>query len=192
MNGLNERTKQRIALLAGDDLDDEEVAEVRRLIIACPDCRQHWVRVQGCLDVLDRGGALESEEVLKEPGLWPAISSRLRPSAASSHRRKFNGWVPALSMAAACIAMLAAGQLDATWQQEGSWPARSERMASGIQRSRWMPISQETLAPARAVPLPNSSDRSQFPGDDWGAVLVNSERIRFSVLNTRRDPLNNW
>lgn len=116
MSGLNELMRSQIALLAGDDLeDDEQIREVRRSIESCPDCRQHWVRLRGCIDVLDRAG--RSAERVSAPSLWPAIGSRLQKTSCV-RRDRFNGWVPALSMAAACIALLVAGQMDELSPQE--------------------------------------------------------------------------
>ncbi|MBA3316270.1 MAG: hypothetical protein M3552_06690 [Planctomycetota bacterium] len=117
MNGLSELVKNQIALLAGDDLENEQTADVRRSIESCPHCRQHWVRLRGCVDVLDRVG--RSEGPVSGESLWPAVESRLQRTV-SVRPGKFNGWVPALSMAAACIALLAAGQLDGVSPQEMS------------------------------------------------------------------------
>lgn len=117
MNGLSELVKNQIALLAGDDLEDEQTADVRRSIETCPHCRQHWVRVRGCVDVLDRVG--RSEEPMSGESLWPAIESRLQRTV-SVRPGKFNGWVPALSVAAACVALLVAGQMDGISPQEMS------------------------------------------------------------------------
>jgi hypothetical protein len=110
MTGLSERTKRQIALLAGDDLEAEQSEEIRRSVDACPDCRRHWLRVRGCLDVLERAG--KANEPTPEISLWPALEVRLRPASVARRADKFNGWIPALSMAAACIALLIAGQRD--------------------------------------------------------------------------------
>jgi hypothetical protein len=116
MSGLNELMRSQIALLAGDDLeDDEQIREVRSSIESCPHCRQHWVRLRGCIDVLDRAG--RSADGAAVPSLWPAIGSRLQKTSCV-RRDRFNGWVPALSMAAACIALLIAGQMDTVSPQE--------------------------------------------------------------------------
>lgn len=118
MNGPSELIKSQIALLAGDDLEHEEEAqEVRRSIEACPQCRQHWVRLRGCVDVLDR--VSRSNPAGPSASLWPEIESRLQRTV-SVRQGKFNGWVPALSMAAACIALLLAGQMDGLPPQEMS------------------------------------------------------------------------
>ena len=123
MSELNARTKRQIALLAGGDLEVDELDEALHLIKTCPHCQDHWRHVRGSLDLLDRFGTSDPSPTEE---LWPSVEDRLRASLAASRPRKFNGWVPALSMAAACIFILAAGQMDVTWQQEGSWPAHSE------------------------------------------------------------------
>ena len=189
MSSLNERTKSRIALLASDDLEEEEVGEVRQLIATCPQCRRHWVRVRGCLDILGRSG--DADQVMDEPDLWPEIGSQVRSMHQRVDRDKFNGWVPALSMAAACIAMLVAGQMDATWRQEGNWPAPSERLASGDQQSQWVPISKEIVAPPRVRPFPNQLRQTSFVSEDWGTILVNRERVLAPMLHGLDDPLRN-
>ena len=125
MSGINERTRRRIALLAGDDLEGVDAEETRQSVESCPNCRGHWTRVRGCLDVLERAG--KRAEPAPMPSLWPAIEAQLnRPVVRAPER--FNGWVPALSMAAACIALLIAGQKDVALPQDavdGSWATAS-------------------------------------------------------------------
>ncbi len=119
MSGLNERSRHQIALLAGDDLEGSLAEEARRSVDSCPHCRGHWLRIRGCLGALERAGKGSSS--LFEASLWPAIESRLtRPMPARPER--FNGWVPALSMAAACIALLIAGQMEAPSPQDSPDP----------------------------------------------------------------------
>lgn len=113
MSGLNERSRRQIALLASDDLDKAQAEEARRSINSCPHCKGHWTRVRDCLDLLERAGK-ESAPV-PDFSLWPAVESRLIPSSVRRLER-FNGWVPALSMAAACIALLIAGQMESAPQ----------------------------------------------------------------------------
>lgn len=110
MSELNERVRRQIALLAGDDLEGEQQDEARRFVDSCPDCRGHWLRLRGCLDVLERAG--KTPESGAETSLWPVIESRLQPTVVVRRSDQFNGWIPALSMAAACIALLIAGQMD--------------------------------------------------------------------------------
>ena len=128
MSGINERTKRQIALLAGDDLEGVPAEEAQRSVDSCPNCRGHWTRVRGCLDVLERVG--KQAEPASGSSLWPVIEAQLcRPVVRAPER--FNGWVPALSMAAACIALLIAGQMDARPPQDAvdeSWVTTSRPM----------------------------------------------------------------
>lgn len=158
MSGLNERSKRQIALLAGDDLEGESHEEARRSVESCPDCRRHWVRVRGCLDVLERAG--KSAAAVPEESLWPAVERRLPPVSAPRRPEKFNGWVPALSMAAACIALLIAGQMEGTPPQDTAvfvdqtpvriqsvgWPAPPEEMPS-YEAGRSLPQLRGAMSP---------------------------------------------
>lgn len=135
MSGINERVRRRIALLAGDDLEGVDAEEARRSVGSCPNCRGHWTRVRGCLDVLERVG--KQAEPAPMASLWPAIEAQLnRPVVLAPER--FNGWVPALSMAAACIALLIAGRNDVPLPQDavdGSWTAAVFRAPPGAEES---------------------------------------------------------
>lgn len=125
---LSERAKKQIALLAGGDLDGEEALEVRRGIESNLEHRQQWIRCCGCLDVLEKSGSLIAAP--EGPSLWPAIEARLRP-AEIRRPEKFNGWVPALSVAAACIAVLVAGQMEGTTAPEATIPQVQANFLSG-------------------------------------------------------------
>ena len=160
MSFLNERSKRQIALLAGDDLEGEQVGEAQRNIDLCSDCRQHWIHVRGCLDVLDRAGKTTWPQ---DSRLWPAIESRLRSTVTPARPQEFNGWVPALSMAAACIALLIAGRLDGIAPHDVVAPGHDAVQAglfpSGY-RLHSRPISDSVGMKSRfdrfqrAVPLP--------------------------------------
>lgn len=116
MSRLNERSRRQIALLAGEDLEGVPAEEARRSVESCPNCRGHWARVRGCLDLMERV-AKEGAEAGDGASVWPALEARLsRPVVRGSDR--FNGWVPALSMAAACIALMIAGQMEAPLSED--------------------------------------------------------------------------
>lgn len=147
MSSLNERSKRQIALLAGDDLAASQADEARRNVESCPHCREHWARMRGCLNTLERVGKLSSP--MSQASLWPVLESRLAPASPRGPAR-FNGWVPALSMAAACIALLIAGQREARPLQEVeepiSVPARSLIWSAGPPpRQDFIPGPEERL-----------------------------------------------
>ena len=148
MSEFNERSKRQIALLAGDDLEGVSAEEARRSIEACPKCRGHWTRVRGCLDLMERAGK-ECPEPADGVSLWPALEARLsRPVVLRAER--FNGWVPALSMAAACVALMIAGQLETLPPQDsldGGFPVGGSAAASMVSLAR------------NPVEIPEQSDR---------------------------------
>jgi len=125
---LSEHAKRQIALLAGGDLDGDEALEVRRIIESSAEHRQQWIRCCGCLDVLEKTGSLVATP--DGPSLWPSIEARLRPSVVR-RPEKFNGWIPALSLAAACIAVLVAGQMEGTASYEAGVPQMQASFLSG-------------------------------------------------------------
>ena len=125
MSELTARTKRQIALLVGDDLEVTEQAEARQSVESCPMCREHWVRLRDCMDAIEYAG--KSVDVRPGASLWPRIESQLRSSVVVRRSERFNGWVPALSMAAACIALLVAGQHDGIAPDDSAASSRYER-----------------------------------------------------------------
>jgi len=168
MSGLNERSKRQIALLAGDDLEGLTADEARRSVESCPKCRGHWTRVRGCLDLMERAGK-ESEPV-DGGSLWPALEARLtRPVVLRAER--FNGWVPALSMAAACVALLIAGQMEA--------PPPQDSGEFGFPAGR--PIRSPMLSLATARPdRPEPTSRPE-DGNVFGSAPESGEFREFSL-----------
>lgn len=93
-----------MALHVGQDVDGGSAgggsaAELRQHIAGCPSCRQHWYGLQQS----QRALRSPQTEVVSRGSLWPGISARLPARREPS----FNGWIPALAMAAACLAVFA-------------------------------------------------------------------------------------
>lgn len=122
MGGSHSNSIRQIALLAGEDLDGGEEATARRHLDECPKCRRHWVKVRGCLDVLER---VAVEEAKPYRSLRPAVEARLRPNAMPWREKRYNGWTPALSLAAACITLMAVGQVGLALRPDpaSTWPS---------------------------------------------------------------------
>lgn len=114
------QAKAEIALWVGGDLDETCARQVRRHVMQCPCCREHWQRLQTGLQPLQ---AVQDVRPAPEETLWPRISATL--NAESGWRvNRFNGWVPALTVAAAILAMFALVQnstAPATRSQPGEY-----------------------------------------------------------------------
>jgi hypothetical protein len=98
------RAKRDIALWVGSDLDDQEVAALRRHLACCECCREHWRQMKRSLQSLQEPGEFEPAE--RAESVWPALAGRLPSREAFRRADEFNGWLPATVVAAACLAVL--------------------------------------------------------------------------------------
>ena len=89
-----------MALWIGNDLEETSAGEVRRHLHECPACHGHYQQLRSSMRVLqDRGAGLSDSFGWS---IWPEVS-RMLPA-----RREpaFNGWLPAVAVAAACLVMV--------------------------------------------------------------------------------------
>jgi len=103
------RAKTEIALWVGQDLDEHSQFALERHLAECPDCRSHRKRMQRAMNALQgeesvpAGENPSSENTLSR--LWPEVA--VRSASFEDDRRagrgRFNGWVPATAVMAACI-----------------------------------------------------------------------------------------
>ncbi len=112
------QAKQNLALWVGDDLEPSAIVALERHISVCPGCREAWVQLRQSQEALATAAkclpatSLRAESSLpgvEQPAvdsLWPAISRRLPMPASSMQRPRFNGWVPGLAVAVACVAVM--------------------------------------------------------------------------------------
>ncbi len=103
------RAQSDIALWAGDDLDEAGLRDLRIHLEACPECRKYLEQMQALLQLVDncplRDEADEASLAAVEDSLWPSLSTQLVSLPAPRHDR-FNGWIPAVAVAAVCFAMV--------------------------------------------------------------------------------------
>ena len=71
--------RDRLPLLAGDELVGAERRRVERHLIGCPRCRAHRVALGHALEVL-HAAAAESPTGAGVPSLWPALARQIRES----------------------------------------------------------------------------------------------------------------
>ncbi len=103
------RAQSDIALWAGNDLDEAGLADLQVHLEACPECRKYLTQMQALLQLVDncplRDEADEASQAAVEDSLWPSLSTKLVSLPASRYDR-FNGWIPAVAVAAVCFAMV--------------------------------------------------------------------------------------
>lgn len=98
------RAKSEIALWVGNDLDENDEQQVARHVARCPQCRDHATELKASLQFLQRPS--DDQAIAPQGSIWPAMTAKLAAVDASRHMDRFNGWVPALTVAAACLAIV--------------------------------------------------------------------------------------
>lgn len=161
--------RDRLPLLAGDDLRGLERRRVERHLIGCPKCRQRRAALDQTLGVLQMVSA-ESPVRPDAPSLWPAVARQIRESRRPARSllvgfswfrlRRLELW-PALGLGlglavAALVAVGAHRQID-------------DAQASILRNARPIPpaVSLTATAPSTAeapAPSPEAKPQSEAPG----------------------------
>lgn len=101
-----DRMRLLIGLCVGDDVDEEERAEVRRHVSTCPNCRDQWVRLQSGQKVLELAGNPSAAEEVERTSVWPQLQRQIVSLQSRPASRNWQRWVPVGALAAACLGML--------------------------------------------------------------------------------------
>lgn len=96
------RIRSLLALWVGNDLDEQQQFIARRHLVECPPCHDYWHELRATQKVLESSRPPATEH---QP-LWPEIRAQLAvPMPASATTGRFQGWIPAAALAAACVAV---------------------------------------------------------------------------------------
>lgn len=151
-----QRARSQISLWVGGDLDASAWECVREHLRECPSCQSYQVRMQKMLELLGSSDdshdpAIENE--LSQDSLWPALSAQLAKRQRKRKRTdEFNGWVPALAMAAVCVVMVFAGSRPPQTVNDASWSWENRKVE----------------APAfHAASVRSQSEQFFEPGSSW-------------------------
>ncbi|MCA9073261.1 MAG: zf-HC2 domain-containing protein [Planctomycetaceae bacterium] len=103
------RAQSDIALWAGNDLDETDLHCLQRHLEACPECREYNEQMHALMRLVEecplRDEADAASKSVVEESLWPSLSTRLA-TVPTPRNDRFNGWVPAVAVAAVCLAMV--------------------------------------------------------------------------------------
>jgi hypothetical protein len=106
------KTRRLLALAAGNDLDERDLADTQRHLAVCPQCREVWQglrQTQQALERLRSAPAVEPGSPAEErpaPSLWPAVARHVRAIDMQVAKANWRGWLPAGALAAACLAVV--------------------------------------------------------------------------------------
>jgi hypothetical protein len=106
------KTRRLLALAAGNDVEERDLAGVRRHLAVCPHCREVWQGLQLSQQALELVRAAPVDEDVAPgsawPGrsIWPAVAREVRVIDERAVAPNWRGWLPSGALAAACLAVV--------------------------------------------------------------------------------------
>ncbi len=106
------KTRRLLALAAGNDLEEGDLAGTQRHLAVCPQCREVWEGLRRTQKALEQvGSAPAAEQGLPDagrpsPSLWPTVARHVRAIDLQATKANWRGWLPAGALAAACLAIV--------------------------------------------------------------------------------------
>lgn len=99
------KNRNRLALLADQCSDENLPEEIRRILVNCPTCREHYAHLCDAMCCLQK---VHGTDAPLEKSLWPDLNGRLPETQVRSSR--YSQWkqqfVPIFSVTTACLALL--------------------------------------------------------------------------------------
>jgi len=94
-----------LALWVGKDLEDKgRRIELKRHLAVCPQCRDSHKQLRGAMSVLHQTD--DGKIIAPSKSVWPSVSAGIAYHEESHRLNRFNGWVPAMAVTAACLTLL--------------------------------------------------------------------------------------
>ena len=158
-----QQARSQIALWVGGDLDASAWECVQSHLHQCPGCQSYQTRMKGMLELLgssDDSQDPSAENELSHDSLWPALSAQLPKKHQKPRANEFNGWIPALALAAVCMVMVFAGSQPPRNVGESGWTLESGSASTPTLRSApaWFGADENSEFRGSSLPV----DSSQF------------------------------
>lgn len=158
------RARRDIALYIGDDLDDASKRRLKRHLAACPRCRAHYQQVKASLSPLYERDDSAPEPADDHDSIWPGMIIRLPAVEKQREAPRFNGWLPAMAVAASCLAIVVF--------------ARTDHFGGGARGADAAGLHSDTAGSS-----PGGSNVYGVGADFWGQPALLPEYERFRKLN---------
>ena len=186
------RAQSDIALWAGDDLDEAGLLSLRRHLEACPECRCYMQEMQLLMRLIDecplREEGDEASKEAVEDSLWPSLSTRL-VTLSSRRSDHFNGWIPAVSVAAVCLAMTFSACTSVESKQAAFLEAAQDQASQEDIRRQWgEPTNSRSLDGGQS--LWTYEKRGQQSGNRYAAPGIWCEQ--YALTFDERGILRHW
>lgn len=169
------RAQSDIALWAGNDLDESDLSELRIHLQVCPGCRVYLEDMRALLRLMEECPLRDEADGTSQRGesLWPMLASRL-VSIPAPRTDRFNGWVPAVAVAAVCLAMVLVASPPhllspenapaVSSSAENDWTRGSTASADGAWTIDHSPQAHAiSVSPSPAVIVPTKDYQQQRP-----------------------------
>ena len=144
------RVRLEIALWVGNDLDGSAIEGLQRHLSECSKCRQHWEKLKSSLMRL-KDPVVSGARAMHD-SVWPGLLARLPARGGDPQPVQFNGWLPALAVIAASVAIVA------FWQNEPM--AQSPMVAIDSSGSRVRVSPQPIIVVRNQMPFAFAGDRN--------------------------------
>ncbi len=93
--------RSQIALWIGQDLNDAAQKQVQQHLADCPNCSDYWLEFKTSNDVLQQ--IRDDSCRPTRDSIWPAVKMRIAYQLVTVRMARFNGWLPATVIVAACL-----------------------------------------------------------------------------------------
>jgi len=171
--------RQNLALLVGDDLEDEQTLDARRHLAECPGCRQTLQSLEDSQTAMRV--VSETPEDFHHESLWPSVRAQLMPATLMNPSQPMPNWVPTAALAAACLALLLF---------VGSTPMLDNSTIAGIPADS--DFQFHVTQPVSPLAPLGSDDQNQSPRPNSSSVpYPHDQGIMLKSLSGQEDLLKN-
>ena len=121
------RARSEIALWVGNDLDEVAEAKLEQHLAECHHCRKNWREMQASLSTL-REPNYDSYRSQYD-SVWPRLSAQLPSREEIRRAERFNGWLPAVTVVAACLMMATFSMMNLPGESSAPGAVASDQLA---------------------------------------------------------------
>ncbi|MDA0834949.1 MAG: zf-HC2 domain-containing protein [Planctomycetota bacterium] len=187
--------EQNLALWVGGDLDEASIRDLEEHLALCSHCRAAGRRLKSAQRVLVKASHVETTRSVKsrstenstttnggqtqllrslDESIWPNVSRGLRALEARKRKQRFNGWIPAAAVIAACLAII----LSPRSSEHGPRPSRDSIPGATVDGQNWSGFDPIGLSDESKAMWKVSTGQVQTPRESQPA---RSDRVNGSV-----------
>jgi len=172
--------RERLPLLAGEELRGMDLRRVERHLIGCPKCRYHRVSLDQALSVLHAASA-HSPVPHDAPSLWPDLARQIRQSRKPAQTPLFSwsrfGFGPAFAAAGLGLALIVAAIVGSRQSSTRPTPVLTANRATAIVPSVPVPPAQTSEVPDTA----RGETASKAPTETVSSESVPAGRMAYDL-----------